>query len=168
MGLKTAKNGQTGWSNVSTDDLPLCARLLQEDGSCLRCRELERRLEEFRQTEALLLQSESKLTRLFNNLPGMAYRCRIDNDLEYSLEFVSNGCVDLLGVTPEALTEQHTNVLERMMHPDDLPFARDDFRRALLDRKPYKLMYRICTSRDELKWVCDQGEAVGEDGRVAF
>ncbi|MFO7596552.1 MAG: sigma 54-interacting transcriptional regulator [Desulfocurvibacter africanus] len=162
-GLNSGKS--TAWNHPPANP---SAAVNPAEGKCPHCQKLERRLEEFRQTEAMLLQSENKLTRLFNNLPGMAYRCRIDDDLDYSLDFVSNGCLELLGVPPEELTQQQTNALERMMHAEDLPFVRDDFRRAMLERKPYKLMYRICTSRDEVKWVCDQGEAVVEGGRVVF
>lgn len=110
-----------------------------------------------------LRRSERKITRLLNNLPGMAYCCRIGEDFSYVLEFVSRGSIELLGFTPDELANQKVNTIERMTHPEDLERLRCEVREAILQCRPYKVMYRVTTANGELKWIWDQGEPVFEE-----
>ena len=50
------------------------------------------------------------------NLPGMAYRRRPNPD--WSLEFASDGCRELLGAEPEDLTAGRIR-LDDLIHPED-------------------------------------------------
>jgi len=115
-----------------------------------QCREVRERLR----------QSESKLERLLNNIPGAAYRCSLDGGLNRTLEYISRGARDLLGYAPEELVSQHTNILERLTDPDDERRIDGEIRSAILERTPYRLIYRITLADGEQKWVWDQGEAV--------
>jgi PAS domain S-box-containing protein len=128
-----------------------------------RCYDLEQQLEAYKGTRKQLQQSQRQLTRLFNNLPGMAYRCSVDSELNTILEFVSKGCVELCGVSPEYFTDQKTNVLDTLTHPDDLSNIRKLQDAAILGNHPYKLLYRIFLEDGRLKWIWDQGECVYDD-----
>lgn len=128
-----------------------------------RCIELEQKLEAYKGTRQQLQQSQRQLTRLFNNLPGMAYRCSVDEDLHTVLEFVSKGSIELCGVPPEDFTERRTNVLDSLTHPDDLPNVRKLQDAAILGHHPYKLLYRIFLEDSSVKWIWDQGECVYDD-----
>ncbi|OIO05940.1 MAG: sigma-54-dependent Fis family transcriptional regulator [Desulfovibrionaceae bacterium CG1_02_65_16] len=134
-----------------------------------QCQDLKSQLEQFKDTKRQLLASQRQLSRLFNNLPGMAYRCSLDASFHPTLEFVSRGSLDLFGVTPEFFTDQKTNVLETMAHPEDLPGMRKEQNEAILNHRPYKLLYRVCFDDDSRKWIWDQGECVyHEDGSAAY
>ena len=64
---------------------------------------------------------QATFLRMLNHLPGMAYRCRINNDYTTSaLEFASKGSLELLGMTPEELVRDNLNTIERMTLPADL------------------------------------------------
>ncbi|MEZ0575164.1 sigma-54 interaction domain-containing protein [Halodesulfovibrio aestuarii] len=116
-----------------------------------------------------LLASQRQLTRLFNNLPGMAYRCTIDENFQSMLEFVSRGSIDLLGVTPEALIGKRTNVMEIMAHPDDLASMRKEQEDAIISNRPYKMLYRVLLEDESCKWIWDQGECVYDnDGTPVY
>jgi len=115
-----------------------------------------------------LRRSERKLSRLLNNLPGMAYCCRIGEDYSYVLEFVSRGSIELLGFKPEELVDQRLNTIERMTHPEDLERLRTEVRQAILEGRPYKVMYRVTSANGEMKWIWDQGEPVFEENGIPF
>ncbi|NDV18330.1 PAS domain-containing protein [Pseudodesulfovibrio sp. JC047] len=125
-----------------------------------RCHTLEGQVGACAETKTQLLKSKQQLTRLFNNLPGMVYRCSLDAELHPTLEFVSKGCTDLFAVAPEFFTDQRTNVMETLAHPDDLHSMRKAQNSAILNKQPYKLLYRVCLGSDQRKWISDQGECI--------
>ncbi len=134
-----------------------------------KCLGLESQIDAFRETERELMESKSQLTRLFNNLPGMVYRCELDEELTPTLIFVSQGCGELFGVPQEFFTDQRTNVMETLAHPDDLSYMRERQNEAILNRGSYKLLYRVCLDEDRQKWIWDQGECIyDENGKPIF
>ncbi|MCG8531740.1 MAG: sigma 54-interacting transcriptional regulator [Desulfovibrionales bacterium] len=121
------------------------------------------------ETKIRLLASQLQLTRLLNNLPGMAYRCVLDDNLRPTLEFVSRGSIELLGFSPEELTVRKTNVMESIAHPEDLSRMREEQEAAINGNCPYKLLYRVLLEDSSVKWVWDQGECVyDESGRPVY
>lgn len=124
------------------------------------CNSLKQELHSFGETREKLQQSELQLKRLFNNLPGMVYRCSLAANLHPTLIFVSRGSQELFDVPPEFFTEQQTNVMETLAHPDDLPDLKEEQNSAISEHRPYKLLYRVCLDDDHIKWVWDQGECV--------
>jgi transcriptional regulator with PAS, ATPase and Fis domain len=127
------------------------------------CAELTKQRVEYENVKRDLQASQRQLTRLFNNLPGMAYRCSLDADLQPTLEFVSKGCIELFGVDPEYFIDQQNNVMETMAHPDDLAVMRREEDAAIVGKRPYKLLYRVIPDDNSLKWIWDQGECVYDD-----
>jgi transcriptional regulator with PAS, ATPase and Fis domain len=106
-------------------------------------------------------QAEDSLARLLNHLPGMAYRCRVLPGFDYVLEFVSKGCESLLRMTPEAMLETRSNVIEQMMGAEDLAYVRKTIQDSLLVREPYEMYYRVTVpATGETRWIWDQGEGV--------
>ena len=55
--------------------------------------------------------------RLLNTLPCLVYRCR--NDKQWTMEFVSEGCTDLLGYKPSDLIANRTIAYAELIHPQD-------------------------------------------------
>lgn len=135
----------------------------------LNCAELHKESLSLIRSRQDLLASQRQLTRLFNNLPGMAYRCNIDENFQSILEFVSRGSIDLLGITPEALVAKRTNVMEVMAHPDDLSSMRKEQEDAIISKRPYKMLYRVILDDESCKWIWDQGECVYDnDGTPVY
>ena len=122
------------------------------------------------------LAVEESYVRLLNHLPGLAYRCRVDRTdpivserLEYTLEFVSKGSYDLLGIPAEDMVRNNNNTIERMMHPDDLQKTRRNIYDSIVAHQPYQVMYRVSLPSGRLKWIWDQGEGVFDaDGELRY
>ncbi len=113
---------------------------------------------ERKRAEAALQENERRLAALFGNLPGMAYRCR--NDRPWSMEFVSEGCLDLTGHSAAELTKNRTLAYADVIHPDDREMAWTEIQKALEGRQKFQLSYRIQTAGGETKWVWEQGVGV--------
>ncbi|HLG23055.1 MAG TPA: CHASE domain-containing protein, partial [Candidatus Manganitrophaceae bacterium] len=82
-----------------------------------------------RRAERALSESQRVLSTLMSNLPGMAYRCK--NDPEWTIEFVSEGCLDLTGYHPSDLIGNKTLSYATLIHPEDQEPVWDDVQAAL-------------------------------------
>ncbi|HUJ80105.1 MAG TPA: PAS domain S-box protein [Nitrospiria bacterium] len=107
------------------------------------------------------------LDTLLKTLPGLAFRCRQDRR-DWTLEFVSDGCLALTGYRPNELIGKGavTSGLD-CVHPNDRPAVRDHVRRALELGRPFQVTCRIRTKSGEEKRVWAHGCGIpGADGSL--
>lgn len=112
-----------------------------------------------------LARINRQLSTLLSNLPGIAYRCKDDED--WTAEFVSEGSYDLLGYTAEELTSGTVDMND-LIHPDDRGRMRQEIQRASSIGAPFQIEYRIVTRDGTEKWVWEQGRMVSRSGDDAF
>jgi len=113
-------------------------------------------------TENALRHSERRLGTMFDNLPGMAYRCGKGEG--WLMEHCSEGSVELLGYTPEELAPNGEVTYEELIHPDDRQTVRDRVQEAVSNDRSFELEYRVITREGKQKWVWERGRPVWEDG----
>jgi len=112
-----------------------------------------------------LQESQRTLSMLMSNLPGMVYRCR--NDQEWTMEFVSEGSLELTGYKSSDLLSNKELAYADLMHPDDKEQVWERVQKALAEHKFFRVSYRITTATGEEKWVWEQGQGVfSPDGEV--
>lgn len=121
----------------------------------------ERHVQEARDTEAALRESQRKLATLMRNLPGMAYRCL--NDCDWTMEFVSEGCLALTGYEPSSLIAKNPVSYASLIHADDRDKVWSQIQPALAERHPFEVEYRLHTAAGEEKWCWEQGVGVYSD-----
>ena len=118
-----------------------------------------------RSMEERLRESERRMITLMNNLPGMAYRCR--NDPNWTMEFVSDGCLSLTGYPASDLLYNKRIAYASLIVPEDQKGVWDEVQAGIREGRPYRKVYSIRTASGELKWVLEQGEGiVSPDGEV--
>ena len=117
-----------------------------------------RDISERKLAEEGLLESRRTLQTLMTNLPGMAYRCR--NDRDWTMEFVSEGSVNLTGYRPAELINNSKIAYNQLIHPDECEKVWDTIQAALKEHKPFQVTYRIKTTDGEQKWVLGQGQGI--------
>jgi len=105
-----------------------------------------------------LLENRRTLQMLMSNLPGMAYRCR--NDRDWTMEFVSEGSVNLTGYQPAELINNSKIAYNHLIHPDECEKVWDTVQAALKEHKTFHVTYRIKTADGEQKWVLEQGQGI--------
>ncbi len=129
------------------------------------------KISSIKESAKALLDSQRELSALFEDLPGMVYRCGCD--VECPLDFVSPGAVDLTGYSIAELT--HKRKLTDLVLLDDREMVRSKTLDALSNRRPFELIYRIRAAGDLIKWVWEhglgiyspKGELIGIEGFVA-
>ena len=97
-------------------------------------------------------ESERLISTLMKNLPGMVYRCR--NDRNWTMTFVSDGCMSLTGYSPQDLIGSHIRSYNDLIHSDDQEMVWEQVQEAVFQHRPYQLQYRIQTATGNEKWVC--------------
>jgi PAS domain S-box-containing protein len=123
-----------------------------------RLAKAELALSEHRRVQAELRESERFLATLAANLPGMVYRCH--NDPDWTMEFVSEGSLELTGYPPPALVGNTEIAYAELIHPDDRERLWNDVQTALLQKRPFRLTYRILRATGEERWVWEQGRGI--------
>ncbi len=115
-----------------------------------------------RKSETLMRETERRLSTLIGNLSGIAYRCA--NDKGLTMEFVSDGCLDITGYKPADFVGNKTLAFKDIIHPEDRQRVRDSIKASLSRGTGYQLTYRIVARDGSLKWVSEQGRGVFNGG----
>ena len=107
--------------------------------------------------EAILQESERRLSTLMDSLPGMAYRCTHSD--RWKMEFASQGCIKLTGFSPEELTGSR-DLYANLIHPQDRMDVWNQVETAIAEKQPYEMFYRIKTAAGKDRWVWEHGTGV--------
>ena len=118
-----------------------------------------------KKTEEALKENQRQLSTLMGNLPGMAYRCKMDKD--WTMEFISNGCVQLTGYQPEDLINNNKHSYNDIIHPEFREYVYTSIIKALAQSKNFELEYKIISNHDTIKWVRELGCGIySETGEI--
>ena len=123
-------------------------------------------LSERLKAETVLQETQRTLSVLMKNLPGMVYRCK--NDKEWTMEFVSSGCRQLTGYTPEDFVLNRKVSYGRDVRiPEDQERIWNEVQEANTERRSFQVSYKLRTADGSIKWVWEQGSGVfNDDGTV--
>ena len=133
--------------------------------------ELETRVEE--RTAALfeankaLRESEEKFRSLIENIPGVSYRCRCDENR--TMEFISDEVKILTGYPASDFLQNAVRSWASIMHPESKE-ASDEYVMEKINRKePYTTEYGIIGADGDIRWCYERGQGVfDEQGKVRF
>lgn len=106
-------------------------------------------------------QYRSRISFLMGNLSGMTYLS--ENDENWTMTYVSEGCQNLTGYEPMDLIGNSVLAYNDLIHPDDQLQVWVSIQDALAEKRIFQLVYRIRTATGEEKWVWEQGLGVFSD-----
>ncbi len=101
------------------------------------------------------------LDTLVNNLEGMAYRCLLDRN--WTMRFVSQGCLRLTGYVASALLDNQDTSWEQLTHPDDRLRVRQEITAAIAQGQRFTVHYAITTRNGDIRRVKEQGTMVVDE-----
>ena len=116
-------------------------------------------------SERIISEQKRELSTLLSNLPGMAYRCT--NNVNWSMQFVSEGCYQLTGYRKDELINDKVISYGSLIHKDDQLLVYETVQNAVNNHEPFTLLYRIDTWQGLEKWVWEKGRAIYDNkGKV--
>ncbi len=111
-----------------------------------------------KKVEKALQESQRTLSTLMSNLPGMAYRCH--NDGKWTMEFVSEGCLELTGYYTADLIHNQKVSYGKIIIPEDRRGVWNQVQKAVKNNTSFEIIYRIKTAAGQIKHVLEKGHAI--------
>lgn len=109
-------------------------------------------------TDKPLLTEAEKLKSIMTNSPGIFYRCQ--NDSDWTMIFISEQIKNLSGYSDSDFIENKTRSYTSIIHPDDRALVDKTIKKALSEKKPYDIEYRIIDKQNQIKWVYEKGHGI--------
>ncbi len=150
---KTIKSFNEG-KTVKTDSL---INLLQKISTLNLNSNLQNELEE----------RERKYSTLVSNLPGFIYRC--SNDKNWTIHFISDGCKNITGYSPNDFIKNKKVIFNDIIHPAYQKPIWEKWQVILKDKTFFEFEYPILTKTGKLKWVWERGKGIySNNGKLLF
>ncbi len=116
--------------------------------------------------EKALQESQARMKRLLDNMPGMAYS--IEDDDQKTISMVSRGALAFTGFDADELVgSKFEDHFENNIHPEDAEEVRQTVDAAVEAGQPFESVFRLKMASGEYKWVRNRGAGVYDDqGRL--
>ncbi|NLV57768.1 MAG: EAL domain-containing protein [Clostridiales bacterium] len=111
-----------------------------------------------RASEESFRESERSKSVLLSHLPGLAYRCHYDR--QWTMQFISDGCLELTGYAPESLLYNKEHSFNDLIVPEFREALWMEWARILPQRRPFRFEYEIYTADHMRKWVLELGQGI--------
>lgn len=136
----------------------LVASLVLSDSNQFNHIALFQDISEKKLIEQKLVESERSKDALLSHLPGMAYRCGFDRD--WTMLYVSEGCLGLTGYSPENLIGNKEIAFNELIAPEYREALWKEWVRVAAAQRSFNYEYQITTKSGRKKWVLEMGQAV--------
>ena len=115
-------------------------------------------ISERKKVSEALQESERSKSVLLSHIPGLAYRCL--NDDHWTMEFVSDGCLDLTGYKPSDLIGNQVISYNEIIDPQYREVLRRQWEQVLLKHDDFRAEYQIITQDKQVKWVLELAQGI--------
>ncbi len=122
-----------------------CEHFRNEKGAIIRSVGMVHDITERKKAEAALRQSELSSRQILDSIPGMVFTTRPDGACDY----MSPQWTDFTGAP---ISEHLGDGWKNLLHPDDRPLAFEAWRKAVEEKEPYDLEYRIRRRDGQYEW----------------
>lgn len=113
-------------------------------------------ISERRHMEQALRTSEEEYRSLIRNMPGVAFRCLLDD--AWSTLFISDAVEGITGWSAQDFIERRIT-FGQLYHPDDLQPVHEEVSRAIVERRSYVVEYRLLDRSGGERWIWEGGSA---------
>lgn len=105
-----------------------------------------------------------KLNSASNQIEGLAYRCKVDED--WTMEYLSSNVSKLTGYKAEELYNNRLLSWNDLIYYADQKKVKKTINKFINENKIFNVEYRITTGNGDIKWVREDGKPVYENDRI--
>lgn len=114
-----------------------------------------------------LRKSELRFRTLVENIPGVVYRCEMDDN--WTMHYISDMIKVVSGYPASDFVANSIRPFISIIHPDDREIVKDTVYKAVKRRISFSVEYRITSADESVKWISESGQGVfTEDGNLQF
>jgi PAS domain S-box-containing protein len=118
-------------------------------------------------SEDILRESRDRYQSLVANLPGVVYRCALDE--EWTMFYISREMENLSGYPPEDFIYNKRRSFQSLIFEEDAERVDKTIVNAVHKKRSWNLEYRIIHREGHILWVFERGRAVmAPNGEVVF
>jgi PAS domain S-box-containing protein len=156
------KNGELYWESASISPIRDASREITHYVA------IKDDITERKRFEQALKDSEQRIRSMVDNMPGVVYRCLMDDD--WTMLFISDEIENLSGYPPaDFLGDNPKRSFASIMHPDDREPIAENALAAINERRPYTNEYRVIDRDGVVHWVYARGQGVFDgEGEVQY
>ncbi|MFC1619707.1 PAS domain S-box protein [Candidatus Neomarinimicrobiota bacterium] len=112
-----------------------------------------------------LQRSEERYRNLVSQLSSVVYRC--DNDADWTMQYISDAIETITSYPASDFIGNQVRSFASIIHPDDAHSVEVAVDRALGQRRPYSIDYRIIRADGGIRWIYEKGGGIyDEDGNL--
>ncbi|MFC1484425.1 PAS domain S-box protein [Candidatus Neomarinimicrobiota bacterium] len=112
-----------------------------------------------------LQRGEERYRNLVSQLSSVVYRC--DNDADWTMQYISDSIEAITSYPASDFIGNQVRSFASIIHPDDAHSVEVAVDRALGQRRPYSIDYRIIRADGGIRWIYEKGGGVyDEDGNL--
>ncbi len=111
--------------------------------------------------EQALSTSETRLSTLIRNLPGVAFQCL--NDSDWTMLYISDRCKALFGYTAHDLINSNKTTYAKLIEPEFREYVWSSVQASNKINEPYTISYKIKRADGEIRWMQEQGKLIAEN-----
>lgn len=115
---------------------------------------------------SLLFEGDRKLRTLVENLPGIVFRCK--NDEDRTMQYISDGCKWITGYWPEEFCRTDGVTWASLIHPIDREEVRKTVQTAVSKKEKFQLKYRITDKDGNVHWIGETGIPLDKKGGEVY
>lgn len=104
------------------------------------------------------METRPRAESILSNVPAVFYSCECSSS--WKMYYMSDGITAITGHKPSEFINKDIHTFSIIIHTDDKKRVEDVVFKAVDERKPYSVQYRILDKENNIHWVIDKGTAI--------
>lgn len=111
-----------------------------------------------KEMERSLKNSEKQFRGIVDHMPGIVYRCKMDQN--WTMLFISDVVEKVTGFPATDFISNRVRTYASIIHPHDVDHVERVVMDSVENQRPFEIEYRIIDSQHRVHWVYEKGQGI--------